>query len=1018
MARLQVLGLLLAVACGSLWAQNGEQKQCSDKIKCPVNVYFIIDTSESVILQTSPIQSLLDHMKRFIPAFLGKLENTLYQEQVDLSWQYGGLHFSDEVQIYSSLTSDKNEYITKLRGVQYIGRGTFTDCAISNMTAQIESQLQAQAGQPNQPVNFAIVITDGHVTGNPCGGVKRQADRAQSLGIKLFSVAPSRDVYESGLREIANQPYELFRNAYTVTKPDDPTEIDQRTIDKIIQVMKHEAYGECYKLSCLVIPGLQGLPGQRGQKGAKGNAGEPGAPGPKGRQGDPGIEGPIGYPGPKGVPGLKGEKGDYGADGRKGSAGVHGRNGTDGQKGRAGRIGAPGCKGDPGDKGPDGYPGDAGDRGQDGDRGTKGDPGRPGRGGPPGPFGEKGDKGPAGNVGAPGAPGTKGNKGGAGPPGPKGEPGRRGDPGTKGGIGTDGPKGEKGDPGPEGPRGLGGEAGIKGAKGDRGAPGPRGAQGPIGVPGRNGSRGDPGDMGERGNPGAAGPKGDRGRPGISYPGPRGPPGDKGEKGPPGPLGGRGDFGQKGAPGPKGVKGEPGDPGLGGEPGPRGPTGGPGGPGDLGPPGDPALTECDVMTYVRETCGCCDCEKRCGALDLVFIIDSSESIGYTNFTLEKNFVINVASRLGHFAKDPSSDSGIRVGVVQYSHEGTFEAVQLNDPGINSLSSFKEAVRRLEWIAGGTWTPSALQFAYNTLIKETRRDKAKVFAVVITDGRHDPRDPDDGLNSLCVGDVTVNAIGIGDMFHKEDDAETLTSIACNNQQQVQKMKLFSELVADEFIDNMEERLCPDPQIVCPDLPCQSELAVAQCTQRPVDLVFLLDSSERIGPHNFKQASAFVEEVSRRLSLSKKNDDPADARVALLQYGGKDEQAVAFTLTFNLTEIYQGLSRLTYYDSSSNIGNAIIYAINNILEDKTRGARKFAETSFVLITDGVTGEEGLKEAVTAMKKNNVVSTLVSVGTDLDMQVLKQLSLGEHSAIFKAKDYSKLTESAFMDRFVRWVC
>lgn len=1019
MAQLQVLCLLLSIAFGSISAQNDEVKTCEDKAKCPINVYFIIDTSESIILQTAPIQSLLDHMKKFIPAFLAKLENEAYLDQVYMNWQYGGLHYSDEVQIYSPLTTDKNDYISKLRGVQYIGRGTFTDCAISNMTAQIKAQTQAQMlPGGREAVNFAVVITDGHVTGNPCGGVKTQADKAQLAGIKLFSVAASRDVYESGLREIANMPHELFRNAYSVTDPADQTQIDERTIDKIIQVMKHEAYGECYKLSCLQIKGPPGLPGQRGQKGAKGNSGQPGDAGQKGRQGDPGIEGPIGYPGPKGVPGAKGEKGDFGVDGRKGLAGLYGRNGTDGQKGKTGRIGAPGCKGDPGDKGPDGYPGDAGDRGADGDRGIKGDPGRPGTNGPPGPFGEKGDKGPAGNVGAPGSPGNKGGKGGPGVQGPKGEPGRRGDPGNKGSIGTDGAKGEKGDPGPEGPRGLGGEAGVKGGKGDRGAPGPRGAQGGAGVPGRNGSRGDPGDMGERGNPGPTGPKGDRGRPGISYPGPRGPSGDKGDKGLPGPLGGRGDFGLKGAAGPKGLKGEPGDPGPEGEPGPRGPSGGPGGPGELGPPGDPALTECDVMTYVRETCGCCDCEKRCGALDIVFIIDSSESIGYTNFTLEKNFVINVVSKLGSIAKDPNADLGTRVGVVQYSHEGTFEAIQLNDPRIDSLSSFKEAVKRLEWIAGGTWTPSALQFAYNNLIKETRRDKAKVFAVVITDGRHDPRDPDDRLQSLCNRNVVVNAIGIGDMFNKEDDSETLTSIACNDNQRVQKMKLFSELVADEFIDNMEQLLCPDPQVVCPDLPCQAELAVAQCTQRPVDVVFLLDSSERIGSQNFRQAATFIEEVSRRLSLSRTDDDSNNARVALLQYGGKDEQAVVFPLTYNLTEIYQGLSRLTYYDSSSNIGNAIVYAINNILGDRTRGARKFAETSFVLITDGVTGQEGLEESVTAMKKNNVVSTLVSVGSDLDIPVLKKLSLGEGAAIFKEKDYDRLTHNAFMDRFVHWVC
>lgn len=56
------------------------------------------------------------------------------------------------------------------------------------------------------------------------------------------------------------------------------------------------------------------------------------------------------------------------------------------------------------------------------------------------------------------------------------------------------------------------------------------------------------------------------------------------------------------------------------------------------------------------CAVSDCEKRCGALDIVFVIDSSESVGLTNFTLEKNFVISTINRLGSMAKDPHSETG--------------------------------------------------------------------------------------------------------------------------------------------------------------------------------------------------------------------------------------------------------------------------------------------------------------------------------------------------------------------------
>lgn len=66
---------------------------------------------------------------------------------------------------------------------------------------------------------------------------------------------------------------------------------------------------------------------------------------------------------------------------------------------------------------------------------------------------------------------------------------------------------------------------------------------------------------------------------------------------------------------------------------------------------------------------------------------------------------------------------------------------------AFSAVQDAVKRLEWIAGGTWTPSALKFAYDNLIKDSRRAKANVTVVVITDGRFDPRDDDTLLTYLC-------------------------------------------------------------------------------------------------------------------------------------------------------------------------------------------------------------------------------------------------------------------------------
>ncbi|XP_026232158.1 LOW QUALITY PROTEIN: collagen alpha-2(VI) chain-like [Anabas testudineus] len=984
-------------------------------IDCPIKLFFTIDTSETIALQESPPGILVENVKEFTKIFVQKLADEEYKGQIQIMWSIGGLHFSQTQVVFSQFTTKEN-FIRNLGGIKYLGKGTYIDCALKNMTYQLTHHFSG-----TKAALFSVVITDGHVTGNPCGGIKAMAEAAREQGIHIFSVAASRSIDESGMREIANSPSELYRDDYiAVDIIDGRPKIKEESIDRIIKAMKYQAYSQCYAHKCLETRGIPGPKGLQGPKGVKGETGPTGPKGEKGKQGDPGIEGPIGQHGSKGEIGLKGDKGEIGAAGAKGGAGVPGRNGTDGQKGKTGRIGATGCKGDPGDKGPDGYRGEVGDHGTSGDKGSKGDPGPPGKMGPSGPEGERGPKGERGYPGNPGGPGERGTPGSEGIPGPKGAEGRRGGTGTKGAQGSDGVKGYKGERGPQGSRGQPGEYGLKGAKGDQGLPGPRGQPGAPGEPGVNGTRGNPGDPGVRGDSGIPGPKGDRGRSGFSYPGPRGPTGDRGNPGRRGPRGGRGECGAKGDPGDKGQPGEPGEPSEQGQQGARGPQGDPGTDGAPGPVGDPGLTDCDVMTYIRETCGCCDCEKRCGALDIVFVIDSSESVGLTNFTMEKNFVINTINRLGSMASDPASATGTRVGVVQFSHNGTFEAIRLDDPNINSMSTFKTAVKNLQWIAGGTFTPSALKFAYDTLIRDSKRARARVSVVVITDGRFDPRDDEDLLKYLCDDDsVVVNAIGVGDMFKKEQDDEILGSIACDKKERVTQMRRYTDLVAEDFLKTMETVLCPEPVIVCPDLPCQSKPDVAPCSQRPVDLVFLLDGSERLGTENFRHVRELVQKVADRLVLARSRVDPMRARLALIEFGKENENHVAFPLTHNASVIADGIASLPYLDTSSNLGDAILYSIDNILvKASERPTKRYAENSFVFITDGITDTKNLEEAVSAMRRAQVVSTVIATGTDVDQKVLTKLAMGDHEAIFKGKDLSDLSRSSLFDRFIEWVC
>uniref|UniRef100_G3PLG1 Collagen alpha-1(XXVIII) chain n=1 Tax=Gasterosteus aculeatus aculeatus TaxID=481459 RepID=G3PLG1_GASAC len=515
--------------------------------------------------------------------------------------------------------------------------------------------------------------------------------------------------------------------------------------------------------------GLRGQPGA-GIKGDKGDFGAPGLPGPLGLpgagiQGEKGVEGPRGPPGGRGqrgegFPGSKGDQGlpgEVGAPGERGAGdagakGEPGSTGLSGLPGLPGEDGAPGQKGESGPVGLRGLEGAAGigTQGEKGDQGQRGIRGLAGPAGIAGPSGPKGEPGTQGRGGLPGPPGRfvsgpKGDLGPSGPPGPLGEtgyglPGPKGDRGDSGPAGPFGPKGD-GYPGPVGPPGLPGlpgepgqeGLGIPGPKGDvgfrglPGAPGPpgEGLQGPLGNPGRPGAPGPTGPQGQ----GVQGPKGEQGAQGVT--GPRGVPGE----GFPGAKGDRGSSGERGL---KGIKGEFGD------------SGSDGKPGQPGVKGEAGLTREDIIRMIKEICGCgIKCKER--PMELVFVIDSSESVGPENYEIIKDFVNALVDRI------TVGRNATRIGLVVYSLE---VKLVFNLARYVTKQDIKQAIRNIPYMGEGTHTGTAIRKATQEAFYSSRVGVSKV-AIVITDGQTDKREPvklDLAVREAHAANIEMFALGI--------------------------------------------------------------------------------------------------------------------------------------------------------------------------------------------------------------------------------------------------------------------
>ncbi|CAL8346763.1 unnamed protein product [Merluccius merluccius] len=1011
---MEARGVLLALLCVFAGARaQANRPRFSD---CPVDLFFVLDTSESVALRQNPPNFYIDQIKDFTKRFIDELKEMRHPCDRYLTWNSGALHYSDEIILVKELTdisTQRQELKKEIDTIKYIGKGTHTDCAIKRGLAEL-----LVGGSYYHENKYIVVITDGHpITGykEPCGGVQEAANEARNHGVKVFAVAISPDQEEIRLSVIATD--QNYRQNFTAA--DDSRSTKMGTIRTIIDMITNETKDVCCSFDCNAPGGPKGLDGESGSKGETGRPGMPGEKGDIGAVGSVGDPGPVGYPGMKGDRGGRGDKGERGHKGYKGDKGHRGMDGIDGRKGEAGFPGLSGCKGSPGtdglqgELGPKGDPGSYGHKGAKGDQGKDGEPGRIGSYGPLGPKGDggprgaNGDKGERGDDGAPGPDGSRGERGQAGE---KGEQGSRGNRGGRGELGEPGPRGEQGREGSSGPNGDAGEpgrAGSPGYRGDEGTPGPEGAKGPRGI---KGAPGDRGQMGERGEDGLQG-NGTAGCHGFQgYPGPRGDSGEAGGKGTPGPKGDHGESGEPGA-----DNDLPGEPGAKGAKGHRGPEGNPGPP---GPPGPPGTDECEILDIIMKLCSCCEC--KCGPLDLAFIVDSSESIGASNFALAKDFIITVIDRL---MKDQQIKFGFnesRIGVVQYSGSQAQEAVQLD--GQKTLTQLKQEVRDLPWLAEATYTGEALQYSLEHMIKNMKRENRVVL--VLTDGRSDITRDQVPLNVLCGKGVRVGGLGVKDYSGRTPNLEQLGDVVCQADPKPgfsMVLNNFAELLEDTFLQDLTTKICQDKK--CPDYKCPISF------QESADILLMMDSSASVGQKNFDTSKAFASRLAERFLTAERS---GAVRVAAGQYSRSSRLEQDFTS--NLTMLALRVDEAAFQNDGTDMAEAMRFSLETFGGrggsggggggrgdgGGGQGAAGARHKKLVLFSDGRSQgitQALLEERVREVEDGNVELFVVAVGNQVNEANLRTLvSRGRPDDItyaqrhlFRMADYPSLLRGVF---------
>lgn len=152
------------------------------------------------------------------------------------------------------------------------------------------------------------------------------------------------------------------------------------------------------------------------------------------------------------------------------------------------------------------------------------------------------------------------------------------------------------------------------------------------------------------------------------------------------------------------------------------------------------------------------KKACAdrAVDLVFILDGSSSVGPKNFTVVKDFMSNIVKKFS------ISDSGVHVALHQYSSRYR-QTTHFNLGDHGTKDETVAAIQDIKWLTGDTHTAEALNQVRTRIIEPAYKKDAsrQRMIIVITDG--DPQDYKKvpaAVDELKAFDVKIFAVGVGD------------------------------------------------------------------------------------------------------------------------------------------------------------------------------------------------------------------------------------------------------------------
>ncbi|XP_060566778.1 uncharacterized protein LOC132725621 isoform X26 [Ruditapes philippinarum] len=413
-----------------------------------------------------------------------------------------------------------------------------------------------------------------------------------------------------------------------------------------------------------------------------------------------------------------------------------------------------------------------------------------------------------------------------------------------------------------------------------------------------------------------------------------------------------------------------------------------------------------------------CENRCEArADIVFLLDSSGSVGHIDFRRVKQFVHNMVSDL-QIGRDKT-----RVGLVTYSsnsRHGFFMSKYYN------LYELQNAIAGIGYEYGDTNTAAGLRLVRERYFGGANGDRQNIqnFLIIVTDGVSNIN-PDETITEakmLKDEGVHIYAVGIGNFDHYE-----INSIA--SPPAAQNAFILSDYTAlGNISSSIVKKTCRDPT-VCEENPCRNgglcvpgingpfcECRVGyrgeNCQDSCVtvkDIYFLMDSSDSVGAKNYQTALNFIASIAEEFS-----GEGSYNRFSLMTFS--DDVQIVFSLgRYTRLPVLMNAIKFARYRPGKTNTAAAFRTVSEISVDAL-GDRNDAENIIFVITDGDgnVDEETTVDAAKALKDDGARIIPIAVNMN-DYTEIEQIASNRND-IFKVSTFNDL--ESILDDIVVTTC